>query len=229
MISDEKRTLQVILALPDTSRFVYVALSGEHCEIHNIRVESDNNAVEIDQDAIPRIAGEISYIKGCPEGDVPNVQVDGWRTDASVGMPIGDHMTLCFHTMSLPTARLVWHCPFICVFSSADGRVSGADFREYILLRLDGENWESDVHVENQVLVSQQAGFKGWNVWKEENKKGLDCVVKIKRDGNVITMQTENLGVAIHSATTILDDANDVYVSLTGDQCAITNIRALRE
>lgn len=229
MISDENRTLQVILALPDTSRFVYVALSGEHCEIHNIRVESDNNAVEIDQDAIPRIAGEISYIKGCPEGDVPNVQVDGWRTDASVGMPIGDHMTLCFHTMSLPTARLVWHCPFICVFTSADGRVSGADFREYILLRLDGENWESDVHVENQVLVSQQAGFKGWNVWKEENKKGLDCVVKIKRDGNVITMQTENLGVAIHSATTILDDANDVYVSLTGDQCAITNIRALRE
>lgn len=67
----------------------------------------------------------------------------------------------------------------------------------------------------------------GWNAWKDENKKGLDCVVKIQRNGNVITMQTENLGIAIGSVTTILDDVKDVYVSLTGDQCAITNIHVL--
>ena len=89
---------------------------------------------------------------------------------------------------------------------------------------MDGENWESDAHVENKVQVTQQAGFAGWNVWKDENKKGLDCVVKIKRKENVITMQTENLGIAISSVTTILDDVKDVYVSLTGDQCTITNI-----
>lgn len=225
-ISDEKRTLQVILALPDTSRFVYIALSGEHCELHNIRIEND--AVEIGPDDIPRIAEEISYIKDCPEGDVPNVQVDSWRTDASEGILIGDGMTLSFHTMSLPTARLVWHCPFISVFSSNDGKISGADFREYILLRLDGENWESDAHVENKVQVRQQASFEGWNVWKDENKKGLDCIIKIKRNENVITMQTENLGIAINSVTTILDDVKDVYVALTGDQCAITNIHVSR-
>ena len=221
-ISDEDRTLQVVLALPDTSRFVYIALSGEHCDLHNIRIEND--AIEIGPDDIPRIAEEISYIKDCPEGDVPNVQVDGWRTDASEGILIGDGMTISFHTMSLPTARLVWHCPFISVFSSDDGRINGANFREYILLRLDGENWESDAHVENKVQVTQQAGFAGWNVWKDENKKGLDCVVKIKRNGSVISMQTENLGIAISSVTTILDDVKDVYVALTGDQCAITSI-----
>ena len=221
-ISDEDRTLQVVLALPDTSRFVYIALSGEHCDLHNIRIEND--VFEIGPDDIPRIAEEISYIKDCPEGDVPNIQVDGWRTDASEGILIGDGMMLSFHTMSLPTARLVWHCPFISVFSSDDGRINGANFREYILLRLDGENWESDAHVENKVQVMQQASFEGWNVWKDENKKGMDCVVKIKRNGNVITMQTENLGIAISSVTTILDDVKDVYVSLTGDQCTITNI-----
>jgi hypothetical protein len=41
-------------------------------------------------------------------------------------------------------------------------------------------------------------------------------------------MQTENLGVAISSVTTILEDVQDVYVALTGDQCAITNIRVSR-
>ena len=137
---------------------------------------------------------------------------------------ISDGMTLSFHTMSLPTARLVWHCPFVSVFSSDDGRINGANFREYILLRLDGENWESDTHVENKVQVMQQAGFAGWNAWKDENKKGLDCIVKIQRNGSVITTQTENLGIAISSVTTILDDVQNVYVALTGDQCAITNI-----
>jgi putative nucleotidyltransferase with HDIG domain len=222
-ISDEDRTLQVILALPDSSRFVYIALSGEHCDLHNIRIEND--AIEIGPDDIPRIAEEISYIKDCPEGDVPNVQVDGWRTDASEGILIGDGMTISFHTMSLPTARLVWHCAFISVFSSDDGRINGADFREYILLRLDGENWESDAHVKNKVQVRQQASFEGWNVWKDENEKGLDCVVTIKRNQNVITMETENLGVAVHSVTTIFDEVKDVSVALTGDQCAITDIR----
>ncbi len=225
-ISDEKQTLEVILALPDTSRFVYIALTGEHCDLHNIHVE--NGLEEIGPDDIPRIAEEINYIKGRPEGDVPNIQVDGWRSDVSEGMPIGEGMTLSFHTMSLPTARLVWHCPFISVFTSDNGGLNSPDFREYILLRLDGENWESDAHAENRVQVRHLAGFEGWNVWKAENKKGLDCVVKIRRNANVITMQTENLGIAIDSVTTILDDAKDVYVALTGDQCAITDIRVSR-
>ena len=217
------QTIQVILALPDSSRFLYVSVGGEKCFIHNIMVE--NEETEIGEDTIPRIAEEISFIKGCPQGDVPNIQVDGWRTEASEGIPVTDHMALSFHTMSLPTARLVWHCAFISVFSSADGRVNGRGFREYILLRLDGENWGSDEHVENNVVVEKRPDFVGWDEWKERNKQGLDCVVTIRREKNQITMQTENLGISIHSTTTILDNVQNVYVALTGDQCAITDIR----
>lgn len=222
-VSGEVKTFDVILALPDTSRFVFISISGEHCEVHSIRVENDT--VETDPESIPRIAEEISFIKDAPTGDIPNVQVDGPRLAASEGIPVRDGMTLTFHTMSLPTARLVWHCPYISVFSATDGKVNGAGFREYSLLRLDGESWESDDHIENKVEVKQLSNFEGWNVWKDKNKKGLDCVVKINRDGNVIIIQTENLGIAIHSVTTILDDVRDVYVALTGDQCALTNIR----
>ena len=38
-------------------------------------------------------------------------------------------------------------------------------------------------------------------------------------------METSNLGIAIDSTTTILDDVSEIYVALTGDQCALTNIR----
>jgi hypothetical protein len=33
-----------------------------------------------------------------------------------------------------------------------------------------------------------------------------------------------SLGIALDSITTILDHVSEIYVALTGDQCALTNI-----
>lgn len=67
--------------------------------------------------------------------------------------------------------------------------------------------------------------FEGWDVWKEKNKEGYDSTAHIEKNGNKVTVTTENLGIAIKNVTTILTDAKKIYVALTGDQCAITNIR----
>ena len=222
-ISGKGRTVECIIALPDSSRFSYLSLTGEHCMISNIRVDREDT--DADEGSIPRIAEEISYIRGCPEGDIPNLQIDGWRSQTTKGIPVTDSMELTFHTQSLPTARLIWHCPFITLFTSEDGNADGPGFREFILLRLDGENWESDKHAENDVHIDHTRDFPGWNVWKETNKNGMDCTVKIRRDGSRVTMETCNLGIAIYTATTILDHVSEIYVALTGDQCALTNIR----
>jgi hypothetical protein len=221
-ISDGKQTVQSIVAFPDSTRFAYLSLTGEHCTISSIHV--DENAGVVPEDYIPRIAEEISYIKGCPQGDIPNLQVDGWRTQATQGVPINDRMEIAFHTQSLPTARLVWHCPFVSIYTSADGTVNGEGYREFLLLRLDGENWESDEHVKNDVHIDHTRDFPGWNAWKDANRQGIDCEVAIHRDGNCVTIRTENLGIVLNSLTTILDDVSEVYVSLTGDQCALTDI-----
>ena len=211
-----------IVALPDSTRFSYLSITGEHCTVSNIRVEQEETGVGADH--IPRIAEEISYIRGCPQGDVPNVQIDGWRLDATRGIPVTGAMKLRFHAQSLPTARLVWHCPFVSIYTSADGTVNGEGYREFLLLRLDGENWESDEHVKNDVHIDHTRDFPGWNAWKEANRQGIDCQVAIRREGNRVTVRTENLGIVLNSLTTILDDVSEVYVSLTGDQCALTDI-----
>ena len=225
-ISDQTRVLQSIVALPDSSRFTYLSITGEHCEVNNIRVDRESHT--INADAIPRIAEEISYIKNWPQGDIPNVQIDGWRSNATEGIEVGDGMKLTFHTQSLPTARLVWHCPFVSLFTSENGRVNGEGYREFLLLRLDGETWESDSHAENEVYIDHTRSFPGWNAWKDANKQGMDCTVTIRREGNRVTMETENLGIAVDSLTTIKDTVSTVYVALTGDQCALTDIRIQR-
>ncbi len=225
-IMDENQTITVILALPDTSRYLYISIGGENCTVHNIFVKNDT--IQAGPDSIPRIAEEISFIKGQPEGDIPNIQVDNWRTESTQGILIGDGLTLQFHAMSLPTARLIWHCPFICVYSSSDGQVNGERFHEYMLLMMDGETRESKEYADTQVQTDHNLDFAGWREWIEKNKKGFDYTVKISREHNKLLIDTENPVFSMHSVTTIREEAGNVYIALTGDQTAITNIHVTR-
>ncbi|MCR5650391.1 MAG: HD domain-containing protein [Lachnospiraceae bacterium] len=218
----KKQTNEVIIALPDSVRFSYIGFSSMDCRISNVMIDRAEEKTEAGY--IPRIAEEISYIDG-PEGDLPNVQIDGYRADSTDGILIKESMKISFHTMSLPTARLVWHCAYLVIFTSDNGKVDGENYREYALIRPDGESWEDKVPAKNTLTVEKLNSFKGWDAWKEKNKEGYDSTAKITKKGDTITVTTENLGIYIKNVTEILDDAKDIYVAITGDQCAVTNIR----
>ena len=221
-IDDGKTSNRVTIALPDSSRFVYFALTGEHCHLRDVSIEKTEE--ELDGTAVQRIAPEISFIDG-PEGDVPNVQVDYFRSAVTPGIPVTDGLKVRFHAMSLPTARLIWHCPFISVFTSEDGRVDGKGFREYALVRLDGETWEDeDDGIINDLTVSKKPDFVGWDAWKANNKKGIDCEITFSRTEDRVTLTTENQGLFVQN-TTHVEAGRPIYVALTGDQCALTDIR----
>ena len=224
-IDDGLKNVSVIVAFPDSARYAYVGLTGRNCIISDVSISKAD--VMIDADRIPRIAEEISYTDG-PEGDIPNIQIDGFRYDSTEGIPVTDSMKISFHTMSLPTARLVWHCPYIVIFYSDDKKVNGADYREYALVRLDGEDWKSEDRAENHLTVDKTDKFEGWDAWKRANKEGFDCTVTIRRNKDTIEVSTENLGLVVRDTVTITDGTKELYASLTGDQCAITNIRIER-
>ena len=210
------------IALPDSVHYCYLGLTGEHCTITNVEIHKLPEPVK--EDYIKRIAPELNYITG-PEGDIPSIQIDGWRLNSTKGVLVKDNMQINFHTKSLPTARLIWHCPFITLFYSDDMTVNGPGFKEFVLIRLDGENWEEDEYAKNTMIINKNNNFEGWDEWKKLNKSGMDCSISIKREGRRITVVTENAGIAIKSISELKDDFPQVYVSLTGDQCVLTNIR----
>ena len=220
---------EVTVALPDSSRFAYAALTGKDCFISDVSIQKGTDVVS--DDYIPRIAEEISYIDG-PEGDIPNVQIDSIRSASSEGVPVTDQMRFDFHTMSLPTARLIWHCPYVVLFHSEDGKVNGKGYREYAVIRLDGENWDTDDDVSCRIIANREDDFKDWDAWKTGNKEGFDCTVFFTRDRNRITVSTANLGLAVKGiivlSESITEENREVYAALTGDQCALTNIRIHR-
>ncbi len=213
---------EVIVALPSRSMAVYIGLTGENCRLSNIAVETTGDSVGPED--IPRIAEILSYIDHL-ESDVKNVQIDRWMSAATESIEIKGRVKIEFNTMSLPSADLIWHCPYIVLFYSEDGRIKGPDYREYNIIKLNGEDQGDKEFAKNRFTMEKKDSFPGWDKWKEINKKGLECEVDIERKGDRIVLRTENLGISIENTTTVLDDRNKVYVAISGDQVALTDIR----
>ena len=217
-----KERIVTIFAMPDSSRYSYIGITGENCRIFDVRIDKDDTATG--EEAIERIAPKISYID-VPEGDIPNVQIDGWRSASTEGIDTEKKTEITFHSMSLPTARLLWHCPFVILFYSEDGKVNGPGFTEFALMRTDGEGWEMHEGVESKISVSKEDDFEGWDVWKEKQKKGVECTVTIEKKHNSYTVVTRNEGIVLKDVTRIELDVPRVYAALSGDQCALTGIK----
>lgn len=213
---------EVIFALHDASRFLYTAVTGSYCSVDILKVSIAKKSVE--KNHIPRIAEKITYIGGA-QGDIPNLQVDGWRTDHSQPIALKKTAEVTFHTMSLPSSRRIWHCPIICLFTSEDGTIGGSGYKELCLIRLDGEVWSEYDEIVNSPVASRDEHFENWNTWKQHNKDGVSCSLKVQREGNKVLMRVENSGVTTINHTTLPKDVEKVAFFLTGDQCAITDIR----
>ena len=217
-------TKEVIVALPGGSRAAYIGLTGENVRLMNIKAEPSGKSVAAGD--IPRIVESVSYIDRF-ESDIPNVQVDRCRSACTQGIELGHKLTVAFHTMTLPGANLVWHCPYVLLYSSDDGRVDGDNYREYALVKLNGEIEATEEYAHNNFRMLRQDSFPGWEQWKSIHLKGLDCEVHFETRGNHITLKTENLGISIENTTTLNEEGARVFAALTGDQVALTDIRLL--
>nr|MCR5754086.1 HD domain-containing protein [Acetatifactor sp.] len=214
--------MEIVVALPDRTKSAYIGITGENCHIKDITVQQTNERVG--EGDIRKIADEVSFIDRM-EADLENVQVDRHRSASTKGVLVEEELRIDFHTMSLPSANLVWHCPYLVLFYSNDGRIGGGDYREYVLIKLNGEMSGDDKFCENKFSMKKKDTFPGWEVWKEKNKEGMECCVRFLKKGNKITLNTENLGLAIENTTILKEGAREVYAALTGDQVALTDIR----
>ncbi len=213
---------EVIVALPSGSKASYIGLTGENCRLLNIQSETTGETVQSED--IPRIAKPVSYIEHF-EADIKNIQIDQTRSATTEGVELKNRLIFRFHTMSLPVSSLVWHCPYILLYGSDDGKVGGPGYREYDLIKLDGEDQGDGEYARNRFVVKKTDAFPGWPAWQEANKEGLNCEVFFERKGGQIVMKTETLGISLENTTTLNDEHDRVYVAITGDQVALTDIR----
>ncbi|MCR5157483.1 MAG: HD domain-containing protein [Butyrivibrio sp.] len=221
MISPEE-TKEVIIALPNSSKYAFIGLTGEHCLITDIQVEDTGRILK--EGEIDRIAERVDYTNRM-ESDIPNLQINGPKEAATEGIPVEDGMEILFHSMSLPTASLLWQCPYVMLFSSEDKTIFGENYHEYAHLKMNGENEWQGSYSENSSRIIKDDKFESWEKWEERNKRGVECRVIFERKGDKIITTTECAGLTMKNTTTLLERSKEVYCSLSGDQCALTDIR----
>ena len=222
LITSNGKSSEVLIALPDSSKYAYIGLTGEYCKVSDLTIEKTEEKVR--ESDIERIAPKQVYTNRL-EGDLPNIQIDRRRSASSTCVNIMDGLRLAFHTMSLPSANLVWHCPYIVIYYSDDQVIGGKNYREFALIKMNGESESSDENSENKIVVKKTEEFTDWETWENRNMEGVDCEVFFERSGNKITVYTENAGLTIKNTTVIKDHPATVYAALTGDRCALTTIR----
>ena len=97
-----------------------------------------------------------------------------------------------------------------------------------IFIKLDGEDDGPTEYAKNNFVMEKNQNFHDWNEWKDFNRAGFDCEIELQKKDNTLIFHTENYGINIKNTTTVLtvlDDKNEAYVALTGDFCALTDIR----
>jgi hypothetical protein len=222
ILESSRKTVEVVAALPDKSKSAYIGLTGENCYIKNINIEDLPD--EIQEGEIPRIADDIYYTDRI-ESDIPNIQVDRTRSASTKGVPIRDYLTLKFHSLSLPSSTLIWHCPYVVLYSADDKEVGGVNYREYAMVKLNGESNVPNEYATNKFVVEKTSDFTNWDDFRKACKAGIECEVQVSKKGNRVTIKSETLGIALENITTINDPPQEIYVALTGDQVALTDIR----
>lgn len=222
VVSDGSKSYEVTMALQDSSKYAYIGITGEHGILYDFII--DKTDTEVSESDIERIASRISYLNRL-EGDLPNLQIDKTRSEYTKGIPLKNDINFVFHTMSLPSASLVWNCPYIVIYSSDDNTIHGENYKEYAFIKLNGETDRHKQYAENTIEIEKTDRFKDWDKWLEKNRRGFECEVEIERKGNKILTFTEAAGVEIRNVTILKDTPKQICVALTGDQCVLTDIR----
>ncbi|MCR4694593.1 MAG: HD domain-containing protein [Pseudobutyrivibrio sp.] len=221
-VTGASEVIECMIALPENSKYAYVGITGEYCEINNISVEKTEEKFT-EKDFI-RIASAANYINRL-EGDLPNIQIDRYRSASTEGVLIHDGLNVEFHTMSLPSANFVWNCPFVIIYSSDNGKIDGKNYLEYAMVQMNGEAKSDSTISNNDVVVKNTREFRGWDKWKEKNKEGMECHISFRISGNTLHMAASNTDFKILNTTAFLGMPENLYFALTGDVCAITDIR----
>lgn len=221
MQSPEK-SFEVIVALPSASKSAYIGITGENVHIQNIKVEQTNQLTT--ENDIPRIAEKLNYINRI-ESDIPNVQIVKPLDEFTQGVEVKNGMKIYFHAQSLPDANLVWHCPYIILYASEDGKVYGKNYREYAMIKFDGEENGSNENAENEFVMKKTESFTNWEDWEEHNKAGYECMVEFIKNGSEVMLRTHNKGIFIQNTTKVRNGNKEIFVAFSGDQVALTDIR----
>lgn len=168
---------------------------------------------------------------------IEDVVCGRWWSAHSAAIEITEYpVTLTYQNCAQPDADMNWHSPAAVVYYSNDGQVgqeASEDapnrYQEYSVIRSDAYAWKTAAR-DIQYEGIRTGGWTSWEDWRRQNKSGVPCTVSAVRYKNCILIRLENAGQIVNATITLPEDAPDeVFLSMTGEFCTMTDFLLARE
>ncbi len=160
---------------------------------------------------------------------VSDVDASGWWVSHSEGIQLEDGIktTITFTGTTYDSASYNWNAPIYVVYTADDYFYGGADisstegYTEYYVMRADVYGWEGAGSLgASYETISTPAD---WDAWLTESKAGMEGTITATLDDSTLTVDYV-YGDAETVATITVDASKLVYLSLTGEECEVTDI-----
>lgn len=180
------------------------------------------------------------------ETTLDDITFGAWWTNHDNVFPITeDGVTITFTSTTEAAATDAWCVPSAIIFASDDGKIWGGNYVEYWIHRAD--NWGSctvgghspfgdmnsdDTNPDNIAALAAKGitidrSFGAGDIWADildYFKGGVEMTVSAKIEGEnvVLTIAHERI---THVVTLPVDTNRTNYLCLTGEKCALTNVK----
>lgn len=173
--------------------------------------------------AAAAVSGDASYM-------LPDLDCTGWWTDHTEGIRVteeGCKVTLTNKTYE--NAGGNWNTPLYVLYHGDEPIVGGVGYSELFVNRSDIYGWSPDGTTNDAVGGSFIKDYDtslttaNWDEFLSDNKAGTQVTIYARRVGDNVVVEMDNSGCV--SIATIAAGDEDVYLSLSGEMCTLSDIQ----
>ena len=175
---------------------------------------------------------------------LPDLDCPGWWSAHTEGIKVTEEgVTITFTNTTYESATGNHNCPLFILYTGDEAKVQGAGYCEYWVHRADNFGWGNNGYygvtladetffntnfLDNLTAAGiSRNGFYTdtcWDTLLTDLKAGCECIVYAYLEGNNAVVTISCAGV-VNTMTLPVDTTKDVYLSLTGELCTLSNIQ----
>lgn len=171
-----------------------------------------------------------AVLASAAQSNLPDAAFAGWWTAHSQGVEITEEgFTMTFHVDTDDSTAANYCVPSVVVH----GGSADALGTEYWVQRADAWGWLYGENIGDHAAALQEKGyswqydfgasFGSWENFQAVTKAGTEAVVTAKLENGKVELSYELAGIT-NQVSIPVDGANPVYLCLTGESCAVSNI-----
>lgn len=151
------------------------------------------------------------------------VYSDGWDKVKDSVLVENFEKEISYNSKTIVGESYLWYAPTIIVYSSKDGKLGGAGYEELAVFLSAGYSWQTKPALRAKSKFEKTDRFENWDKWLAENRRGMDYIVKTRKEKNMVYITIINDLITGDCYVRLPEDYDkNIYFTVAGEHCLVT-------